>query len=232
VRGREGSTGVVHASGTPWVIARTSRDFVRSIDTPWGGDLGFDYEFDGNLSAPPSGWAWVNQGSATYAERYGLGGIALPASASMSTRSIVRSLSGAPSTWQATMKLSGLGGSANYSFFGMTLRNNSAGTQVNLWLDSTSAISTQKLDNATTLNGSPTYTFVAMSEPPRTLLFRITKNSATSWDFHISSSGVVWFPVDLARDVSGHLTPDEIGFIGNTQNSLPMNVACHWFRLR
>jgi hypothetical protein len=62
VRGREGTTAVSHAVAAPWIHGPTLFDFGRSVDLPWGGDLGYDQEFDADYStALPAGWSWINQ---------------------------------------------------------------------------------------------------------------------------------------------------------------------------
>lgn len=221
---------------TQIVDKRAPVRLLKSVDDPglWSADLGFDYEFEGSSSSLPSGWSWVNQGSATYQEDYGAGVLASPSSASSFTwRAIVRSLSGAAASWTATVKLPWIGGRGADSYGALLLRQSSDGKMVTLGTPSsvTGGWYIDKWTTATAYNSS----FVSNKTTAHIRVYeylRIRKNSASSWDFLVSPDGLSWFPIGSAIDVGAYMTPDQIGFGTENHNSETVSASCHWLRLR
>lgn len=229
VRGQEGTTGRQHVASTPWVHAATLVDVPLSGDQAWGGDLGFDYEFEANSASLPSGWSWINQGSATYEEKFGAGKLTKAAEGGVHTRGIVRSLSGAASAWTATAKVSfpSLVGKVNAGF--LVLRQASNQNIIGIRCFNGHDVDITKADDddwtgATTVSGPDD--FGTLPD-----YVRIVKNSSTNWDFLASHNGISWVSLLAAYDLSGHLTPDQIGFVQYAQDKSG-EFSFAWFRLR
>jgi hypothetical protein len=241
VRGREGTTAVSHAVAAPWIHGPTLFDFGRSVDLPWGGDLGYDQEFDADYStALPAGWSWINQiAGATYTEEHGAGRIDFPALANTSeVVGVFRSLP-ALASFTITGKLRlHVRAPANYLGPALLLRESSTGkiltwfeylsnmqTGGNLWTNATSF-------NSTVIGSGTTLATAQQGIPP---YWRIRKNSATSWDFLVSYDGIGWAPWFTGINVSTWLTPNQFGwgfdqFAATAQNAGA--VVCEWIRVR
>jgi len=209
-------------------------DNIDDFNTMFGtAYTGHDYEFNAVSSSPPSGWAWVNQGSATYTERFGGGVINYPAGASINWRMLMQSVTGLPSTWTAYAKLNGMGTFSADCFFGLTLYD---GTKV---IDFSRYVSTpgtryyvSQWTNVNTYSSSP---LSAVQRGPMfedNIYIRITKNSATSYDFAVSSDGVGWITLLAAYNVSAYMTPTHLGFGTSNTGSMDSVATCHWFRVR
>ena len=195
----------------------------------------FDQEFEASSSSIPAGWSWVNQGSITYSEAFGAGTMTIPSNGGSDTwRGVFQSLSGAPSSWTAIAKITASGSQAGGAYhFGMTLRDSASGKllPLNFWYGIKMEL--VRWTNPTTPEGG---WYVAHGDavsfpsiPPQ--YFMIKKNSSTSWDFKFSPDGITWFAIASALNISGFITPDQIGIATNPSNAV-CSVACHWFRLR
>lgn len=209
---------------------------VDDLDRPgaWGTGLGFDYEFDATTSSLPSGWAWVNQSTATYAEANGAGVIHLPNGASTSYRGITRSLSGAPATYDAYLKTFMAAREINFRGTALVLRESSSGKLVVFALAHVNAqlqTACDKYTNPTTYAGTSFGVNLNMGGEPKYL--RIRKNSTSSYDFMVSPDGRAWFIHTAAGDVGAFMTPDEIGWMGDCEgNTSDAEMSAEWFRLR
>lgn len=204
------------------------------VDNPaeWGSDLGFDEEFNSG-SGVPTGWAWVNQGTATYTRTKGRGLITEPTAASgNNVRLIERSMSGFPGTFEATFKARGrmfLTGSSYGSV--ITLRDSVSGKLFTFGAGGNPALDLWQWNSASALN--TTVDAIATDLAAIVRFWRIKKNSSTSWDFLVSADGVVWDTIRSAYNVTTFLgtAPTHIGF-GLWRNNQIVSTACDWFRVR
>lgn len=208
-----------------------------TVDDPalWGTDLGYDQEFDrNNVATLPTGWAWVNQGSATYLERFGGGCVTVPVrSGTYDWKLLVGSVPAG--NWAATMKLSGISHRGGSAYPGvMVLRDSSSGKFLTLapYPDTTPVVYVDLWTSATAY-GSSIGSHDVMSNQGRDAVqyMRITKNSSTSYTFEVSTDGIAWIVVRSAYDPTATLAPDQIGF-GAIADTIDGAVACHWVRLR
>lgn len=237
LRAQEGTTAAAHSVDIPWVHAPTIKDYPKKVDDPWGGDVlangPYDQEFDadGSPTTPPTGWAWVNQGTATYVEEFGAGHIVGTAQAGDQMRMITRTLPNTTS-WVATARIVSAFSAINYSQAGLILRESSTGKMYALnilnqsfdvslvhWSGPTVAVATDGTDTPKSGIG-PQY-------------FRVRKNSATSFDYAWSFDGIAW-RYFLNTFNPTYCTPDQIGFFTDVALAAAGSneVACHWMRIR
>lgn len=232
----EGSgSDTTHSSGvkvrnvlTAWDHAGMGRhprnliDWLDAFGTPI-----YTHEFEGDTSSLPSGWSWVNQSTSTYAEKMGVGVLALPSAGSNNQRYIVRT---APSTPYTIEGMFSLGMRyVNYAEGGIFLRESSTGRFVILTRNNTPRVINSRWTNTTTFSAETT----SHANVPRQHPFwlRVRVNSVSSMDFEYSYDGVTWSILSSATDHSSFLTVDEIGWGGQTTNSFPIQIACHYFRV-
>lgn len=199
-----------------------------------------DQEFDtsgSGTSSLPSGWSWVNQGTATYTERGGAGVIAGPAAAGINWRGIVRNIP-AGSAWTATVKRKAITQTANEHAHGIVLREAATGKLLTFYW--------YEISTDTTVNGQRhylvTWTSVTggsavvvgplyvrpVGQPP---YMRIVKNSATSFDFQVSYDGLAWTTIVAAHNPSA-ITYDQIGIMGYCSGTMAWQTAIEWYRVR
>lgn len=234
-----GSNARDHAQGTPWVHGPILSDVPLNFDTGWGGDLGYDYEFEANSTSLPSGWAWVNQGGATYAEKFGAGAVAVDEAATWQHRSIVRAFPAG--TWLATFKLvptivDSQKTGASIFYGGVVLQESSSGKFLSFGIDNASGTTPCHLRVVRWSDATTDVAFVgseriSMPLPPYYYL-RVRRNSSTSYDFEYSADGRVWVPIVSAADPTANLTPNKIGFGIANANGVLAGIACEWFRVR
>lgn len=235
VRGCEGTSARQHELGTPWVHAPTPFDVPLSIDQPWGGDLGYDYEFDANSSSLPSGWSWVNQSTSTYLEKFGGGVIAAPGVSGIQWRGLVRAIP-AGSSWLVTSKYGFMTRAANESGAGIVLRESGSSKFVVFYMyelnSTTHEFYVYKWTNNTTASAGFAGPVIVTAWRPRYL--RIRKNSSSSYDFECSEDGLAWYAVASAVDVSSFITPDQVGFMAYNSDggAYPWQMSIEWFRVR
>lgn len=202
-------------------------DSILNIDTP---DLGSeDCEFSAETSSLPSGWSWYNQGTTTYEESDGTGRLLVPA-ANLQLRGIVRAVP-AGGSWTAKLKLlasprSNAG--ADIQSFGLCLRQSSNGKQYMVRIGSQSGLVVTNCANDQF--GSATNTSTARASNDNGGVFRIIKNSATSYDFAFSTTGGAFVTLQSAVDVSAHMTPDQIGVVIYNDCGYPMAYDIDWYR--
>ena len=223
-------------TGMKWA-ATTGGSSVRSIDNPndsyWtGGDLGFDLEFDSSGASLPSGVAWVNQDSSAYNEEFGAGVISRASQAGDHNYLLVRSLSGAPSTWLITAKFSVDGYyTANYLDVGLVLRDSSGTKFYNFVLRNLLQIACFKWNSPTSF--SAVQGSVITTIPPSYVMYlRIRKNSGTSYDFEYSYDGLKWRVYQSGVDISAFLAIDQYGSMMLNSTGEAAGGNCHWIRLR
>lgn len=232
-RAQEGSTAVAHSSGEPFCCAASSNDLapLANIDTPLSlgsGVLGFDYEFNASSSSLPSGWSWINQGTATYQENYGAGLLVGTTQSGENYRGVVESFAGAPSTWTLTAKMDFAIGNTQSSGGGLMLRESSSGKfyifGMNYFLD----VQLNHWASTTSVTGTDVTTNVAMTPS----YFRVIKHSATSFDFLYSTQGTAWTTAIGAYNAS-YCVPDQIGFgVDANGTTYTPQLACNWLRVR
>lgn len=198
------------------------------------GITSYDVEFNtADTTSLPSGWSWVNQETASYRERFGAGTLTVP-SAALEIRGIVRALP-SESTWTATMWATGsqIGNAASDAeLFGLILRDSATGKNAMLRRASTSGVITTKSANDN-FGTAANFSAARFTYANGLLGFRVKRNSATSYDFQFSADGgISWSDVDMARDMSAHFTPDQIGFFALQSLGWQCEYSIHSFRVR
>ena len=199
-------------------------------DTLWAGATTYDEEFTADTLSLPSGWSWVNQGSATYDQKFGCGIIDHPGVGSGDDiKLLVRSLP-AGASWTATAKVTASGTGAPILSFGLALRESATGKFVTLGMQNNGANSS-KWNSPTSYNSAVTGNLVSII--PVTY-FRIIKNNTTSWDLQLSADGIAWWKLASANNLTTFLTGtiDQIGFFAHRQSGAEFATALHWFRVR
>lgn len=241
-RGALGTIARAHKSGIEWTAPVVTEDMKQidaassKVDNPvlfaavYGEDEGFDEEF-GRISETtiPSSGTWVNQETSTYVEQFGVGSILTEAKdADFDWRLIAFDLPVA-SSWTLWGKLTPmLVDTADRA--GIGIRDSGTGELLFLqWYSGVSPdVYVTRFDTANTFNSNvygPTN-----NERARSVYFRITKNSASDYDFAYSMDGVGWRTVVTAHDASAYMTPDQFWFGGHTSTPLP--ISCEWLRVR
>lgn len=208
-------------------------------DTLWSGSTANDLEFatDDLSGTLPSGWAWVNQGGATYVQKFGAALITAPSSGGDNLRIIERSL--ISGTWEATLKLSISTLNNNYYGAGFSLRASGNSKVVIYHLGAPLAtnahpsLQINEYTNPTTFSNSR-MTAVTMPGFPRYL--RLRKNSTTSYDFEASLDGIGWFTLKAADNPEQHLgtgNTDKFGlFVNRLNSSVAAQATFDWLRVR
>lgn len=220
--------------GVKWATPSAGSGGSGDVDDPatWGTDLGYDYEFTGSGSTVPSGWAWVNQGGATYTEAYGAGLIHAPNQVGDQVRAIVQAVPGT-SSWTLTAKLGVAATPLNYAGCGLILRDSSSGKLVLLVNNGAGTLNNQKWNSVTSYNSE--ITTKSTNQRGQSYYVRVRKNSATSYDFGLSQDGVAWAYTVSGFDLSAWMTLSHFGWfanVNNAGNTDPAQTACHWFRVR
>lgn len=190
-----------------------------------------DYEFDVlNTSSLPAGWSWMNQGTSTYLEDQGWGGIIIPSQGSDNIRAIMRAVPAA-STYTITWKLAMAGKNANSLYGGPLFRDSVGGKSWGYYWRHDGTIGGVEFSN----NTSVASTFGTINQvqgfTSSIMYFRVKKNSATSFDLQYSPNGVHWLDVQLARNESGFVVADTVGFYANPSNNAQSLIACEFFRV-
>ena len=238
-RGKEGTTGVSHSSGAVIVDAHLPSDVYASrVDDPeeWGANLGYDVEWAPGSSAVPSGWAWVNQGTATATRTKGKLLISEPTAASGNQLRLIERAIPSESTFEATVRLTGRVMPAAGTFGHFISLRDSVGSKIVTFGMSGAGASTWSFSRWDWTNAS-TLSSAALSTVTDAVLtmryWRIRKNSATSWDFECSQDGVVFDTITAALNVQTFLgtAPTHIG-VGLWRNNVLTSMSCDWFRVR
>lgn len=237
VRGKEGTTGVAHSVGDKVVNSALVADlsmgsrFDNPNDASWGADLGYDLEAETDTTSLPTGWAWLNQGTATYAQAFGAAFITDTGASTV--RGIEQNLPSG-SSWVAIAKMVMPAKSANFRNGGLYIRDGATGRLTLFSMGHTSGVTgglSVQIDNWT---NATTYSAAALGGAaviPNLTYLAVRKNSATSWDFLGSADGLSWANLDLARNITSFTaTPSKIGFGWSTSDATRLSL--HWFRVR
>lgn len=219
-------------SGLYAPVAAAGIDSLATFNAFYGSSpTTYDYEFSGSGSTLPSGWAWTNQGTASYSERGTLGtGVLTVPSSSLNLRVITRSLP-SESTWTAIAKLRMAKSATNYNGAGLVLRASGSGKILSYALGNDAAVAGALWDSPTAFNAG-FGTNQPIQHPDGVLYLRIKRNSATSFDFAWSTDGIVWQQTISAYNPSGFLTADQIGVYAENRSSVDIEVGIDWFRVR
>lgn len=199
----------------------------------WGTADAKDIEFDANNSASlPTGWGWVNQGSATYLERFSVGSMGYPTGQNTnSVRILSRSVPTASAyTMVAKMTLMSQPNGGNV-YQGLILRDSATG-KFAMFAIGTAGITLTYWTNATTFSSTPNSDGVVLADIGGPIYLRIKKNSSTSYDFATSYDGVTWRDMATGINITTHMTPDEYGFGQTTTGQKVMIVGMDWVRIR
>lgn len=203
-------------------VARSDSRIDDKYDPLWGAPSTYDLEFDTDTSTIPSGWAWLNQGTSTYNQKFGCGVLstAINADSITTLRGISRDLP-SESTWTATAKIIGTNLRSTESF-GLILEDSTNGDYVTFG----------KNMSGTTVSHYSDYTTKVSELTPIDVsdisYFRIKYNSSTSVDFLISSDGVSWNSVSTGYNLSSNLTSASKLGVFSSNNE----IAVHWIRIR
>lgn len=238
--GTPAATDVLYVVGTPGGTPTDKKVQIqnlrgKSVDNPSdfivanGAASAFDYEFEGQTSSLPSGWSWVNQGTSVYTETMGAGTIVPQIASGDHWRIIVRSLSGAPSTWLATAKIQGICTNGQAYLGSIILRESSSGKFVAYSIYNINRIYVEKWTDENTYSGAASSDIIGYDYPK---YLRVRKNSSSSWDFEASMNGLAWAPSDAAYNVSSFCTPDQIGFGLSATGSTSAAGSIEWLRVR
>lgn len=213
-----------------------------SIDDPavftaaYGATLGYDEEFDDVGSTLPTGWSWVNQGTATYAERGG-GGVVQHQGVAASGNDVKLLNRAIPSEAAFTIqaKVGCLLRDENWNGFGLALRDSASGKLIALGALAGVGFRHFRVDdftNPTTYSASG----ADVSLTTHVQYIRIQKVSATSWNVAISSNGIGWLTIATGVNPQTFLgtAPTHVGFYINAATGAGEvnEVACEWFRVR
>ena len=156
----------------------------------------------------------------------------MPASASVAVRGIARS--DPASSWVLTAQLAFQMGASNYADAGLIFRDSVGAKFVTLRLDNSVAqwrLTTWSGYTAAVANIAS----LGLYARPGVWQIRVTKTSATSWDFAVSvDGGRSWLSVTTAYNIQTYIgtAPDQIGFYGMNSNSVAVPVTCDYFRFR
>lgn len=204
-----------------------------TVDDPalWPGHAD-DEEFDrsGPVGSLPTGWAWVNQSTSTYVERFGVGAANMAAGGADEWRAIVRAIP-AGSSFTATFKapvVLRLSGSTMPSR-GLVLRDSATGKLTAYHQTQADETVVDHYTNPTTFSSRPG-DIVSVSRAPNLPYMRVVKNSATSWDFAVSADGVSWLTTHTGINIGSHMAPDQIG-AGVNNRTNPIALGLDWYRV-
>lgn len=209
--------------GTPVSKSLALKRFTSLIDLPVGGSD--DYEFNATGSSLPSGYSWVNQGTASYSEANGSGALVLPAGLAVQHRAIVRSLPAGFASVTARLHFI-LSDSA-----GLILRQSSDGKEVVFLVapENATPFLVMQFNSPSSFNATKA-SYDLNDAGGGGLLMRIVKNSSTDWDFQISRRGAGWATIGDAIDFSAFMTADQVGIIGQPDGTAPGLVEIDWIR--
>lgn len=231
---------VVQSSTTKQTTAQDIADLAQSgssvvtPDTPPGSPNAADYEFLATTTSLPSGWSWVNQGSATYDERLGFGALDLPAGGGDESRHIVQTIPAAGS-FTLIVKFTHLSpGSGLFQSRHIVLRDSATDKQMrfSLIISGSPEAVVDYYSNNTTFSARRGAAVVLQGDSisPGIPYVKVVKSSASSWAWSVSQDGVGWLPVHSAINVSTDLTPNQIGFGANMRGARTI-VSAHHFRV-
>lgn len=232
-RGKEGTAGAAHLNGANWGCAPTAWDAAcgSGADVPQPGDLGYDYEFMHPGSALPSGWAWTNQGDASYSEFIKGGCIAAPSAGGADFRILTQAAPASPFSVMAKIGyLSHVGD--GYPGAGIVI-GDAAGKLITLGVvgrNGEASITSAAWASATAWDSD--YVIQHFGATPNWTTYLRMDYATPNVNFYHSLDGINWRPHDLGRDVSAKLgAPTIVGFGANPQLYAAW-ATCEWFRVR
>lgn len=177
--------------------------------------------YDPSYTLPPtSGWTAVNQGSSTFDFTYDYGYLSVPASASDSIRAYVRSAT-APFTLVIKCDILMASG-ANFTSSGICLRDSVSGKIIVFGVAFNGGTRIYSYYHASaTGSGSGRGTAIPTSyyQP---MWLKVVDNS-TNRIYYWSADGNTWETYDTTLS-SADLTPNQVGFFGNTTNNSLMRL--------
>jgi len=203
IRGAGSSTGAPGHSINAYVTnGPTPYDKLLLPDDPWGGNLGYDYYFQGDSTNLPSytwngvtyTWTWLNQGNATYNEAFGHGAILLPPTASANWRGMQLSLP-TQRAWTSVVKMSTAMAAANYGLTGFCLYDSVSGKLMSLGWEYNSGFGTLFVQTFSSLSsaGSLLGTYGSCTGPTYLQIQQIAPNT---YNFSISPDGSNWMALE------------------------------------
>lgn len=235
-RGVGSSTGAPpHSSNAVVVSGPTPYDRLLSIDDPWGGNLGYDYEFQGDTTSLPSysfngtifSWSWLNQGTSSYQEAWGQGVLKLQAGSGDTLRGMALPVP-TQASYTITTKRYLAGPNVNISagvgFYDGTklvtlaTENNQNEVQVSYW-NSVTSFNTNLVNTSFAANGAAAQ------------YYQIAFHSSSSVDFLYSPNGVAWYTLASSINLSTYLTPSYLVLFSNT-NGGACTASTQFFRVR
>lgn len=236
VRGVGSSTGApAHAASAYVVNAPTPYDRLPTYDDPWGGNRGYDYEFQGDSTGQLPGytyngttynWTWLNQGTSTYSEAWGAGVMDIPGSASTNIRGVYLPVLPTP-PFTVTAKIQGIAHSSNFSKYGLMLTNGTGVYACEAYgTTQETCVCVEYYSNLTTFSSAP---FAAIAVLYPAAYFQFVYSSTAQVTSLVSTDGRNW-----ASLVTGSMafTPTGVGIMADSENSFLVNVSVQFFRVR
>jgi hypothetical protein len=198
------------------------------IDAPWGGNLGYDYEFQGDGTTLPPGWSWANQPTGgTYTEAWGKGSLWVPVNSGWS---VITTPLPTQATWSAYFSQTLLATSDNYTLGGPMLgMSNGTYLSVNVRNDGSEMLSTISPLTATFGNTNIVVLDVHQRNGARAI-WQVRQNSTTSYDFLTSWDGINWLALETAYNPPSPFTT--IGFGIACDTGIGAALTVDWFRVR
>lgn len=208
----------------------------------YGDDEGYDEEFDGYNIADdtlPSGWITVNKGSSVYRQNNGMGRMDWGGGGSLYNIHCALMPFEADS-WTAWAHMTMQAENTGNTYLGHIVLYNSsnsrvvtvgaynpAGEEYTQWY--VTYQSTAGAGSSTTIATGP-----AVRPWGAHAIVRITKNSDSSYDFHVNYDGGCWFQIAAGLNIASasylNGNPDHIGF--GTNSPYPSHTGLEWLRIR
>ena len=231
-----GSSPIAHTL-KPWHISATALDYQNTYDDVPAINSDLGYEFNAlNTTTLPTGWAWLNQGDATYYEDNGCGTIFNPNSGMGSPDDVAAIIQPITFTYPFTIWANiciGLG-PTNYNSAGIVMYASGSGqlTAFNLgvggsfwqygwtqWSDPTSFSGS---------GGNPIF-----GPLPNFRYWRVIFTADNNWELDLSDNGYAWWQVITGYDPSGFETGfDHLGFFADANGGGDAYLSAHWLRFQ
>lgn len=180
---------------------------LRRLHLPPGG--ADDLEFEEDTTSIPSGYSWVNQGSALYGQKDGVACM-LDESTSGGLRMLVRSFPAGFGTVEIQLDLLTPDGNGEA---GLVFRESSSGELVFFIYKPTDWMSVVRFTDPSTGVAQPAVD--QLIDNTTSVIMRATRNADNDWDFQWGIGGGVFTDMLLGYDPTANLTPDQVGFCVN-----------------
>ena len=215
-RGGGGSGG--QPSATVWHPPNTIDNVIPS-------GLIYDYEFGATTTSPPSGWSWVNQGSATYSEALRGGALSLATGSGFGLSFIAQSIPSGSSIVTAKLLL----GCQNLTSVNAGLVfYDSVSTKLSiLGINYAGSVVIIEATSPTVYSANP----LSVNPSVSPLYFQVDYGSLSAVTFSYSADGQTWIAADSAYDMSAHVTPNSIGFGIDNERAGDVGLTCCFFRV-